>query len=133
MTSLFKKLQLPENLDEILILNEPKGFCKELDKLSGIKIVESLVQVSEVSFAIVFVTQKEQIEKRIETLYPKLIGDAVLWFAYPKKNSTEYPSKLSKDKGWGVLGDYLIKPIEKKSINENWNALRFRKVAFINN
>ena len=36
MTALFKKLQLPPSLDEILILNEPEGFCKELDCLKAV-------------------------------------------------------------------------------------------------
>ncbi|WP_459211828.1 hypothetical protein [Aquimarina rhabdastrellae] len=131
ITPLFKKLRLSPNLDEILILNEPSGFDRELNKLSNIRIIESLVKVSEVDFALVFVTKKDQIEKRIETLYPRLIGDATLWFAYPKKNSKIYTTKLTRKNGWGVLGDYLIKPVQKISIDHNWNALRFRKLSFI--
>ena len=133
MTPLFKKLQLPPSLDEILILNEPEGFCKELDCLKGVIIKESLIQVSEVDFAIIFVTEKKQIENRIETVYPKLIGDAILWFAYPKNTSEKYSSEINSDSGWGVLGDYNLKPVEQVSIDEDWTALRFRKVSFIHN
>lgn len=132
MTPLFKKLQLPKYLDEILILNEPEGFCKELDCLKDVIVKESLIQVSEVDFAIIFVTQKSQIENRIETVYPKLIGDAILWFAYPKKTSKKYTSEITRDQGWGVLGDYNLKPIRRVSIDEDWYALRFRKISFIN-
>ncbi len=131
MTPLFKKLQLPPLLDEILILNEPEGFCKELDCLKDVIIKESLIQVSEVDFAIVFVTEKKQIENRIETVYPKLIGDAVLWFAYPKKSSKKYVSEINRDNGWGVLGDYNLEAVRQVSIDEDWSALRFRKVSFI--
>lgn len=131
MTPLFKKLQLPSFLDEILILNEPEGFCKELDKLKDITIKESLIQVSEVDFALIFVTEKQQIENRIETVYPKLIGDAVLWFAYPKKSSKKYSSEITRDQGWGVLGDYNLEPVRQIAIDEDWSALRFRKVHFI--
>ncbi|WP_282079279.1 hypothetical protein [Aquimarina algiphila] len=131
MTPLFKKLQLPPLLDEILILNEPEGFCKELDCLKDVIIKESLIQVSEVDFALVFVTQKTQIENRIETVYPKLVGDAILWFAYPKKTSKKYTSEINRDYGWGVLGDYNLEPVRQVSIDNDWSALRFRKVSFI--
>ncbi|MBW1298810.1 hypothetical protein [Aquimarina litoralis] len=131
MTPLFKKLQLPPSLDEILILNEPEGFCKELDCLKDVMIKESLIQVSEVDFALVFVTEKRQIENRIETVYPKLVGDAILWFAYPKKSSRKYSSEITRDYGWGVLGDYNLEAVRQVSIDEDWSALRFRKVGFI--
>lgn len=131
MTPLFKKLQLPPTLDEILILNEPEGFCEELNCLKDVVVKESLIQVSEVDFAIVFVTKKIQIENRIETVYPKLVGDAILWFAYPKKTSKMYTSEINRDYGWGVLGDYNLEPVRQVSIDKNWSAIRFRKVSFI--
>ena len=131
MTPLFKKLRLPPSLDEILILNEPEGFCKELDCLKDVLIKESLIQVSEVDFALVFVTERKQIENRIETVYPKLVGDAILWFAYPKKSSKKYTTEITRDFGWGVLGDYNLEPVTQISIDEDWTALRFRKVSFI--
>ncbi|MFC5045116.1 hypothetical protein ACFSTE_16380 [Aquimarina hainanensis] len=130
-TPLFQKLQLPKNFDEILILNEPEGFNQELEKLQNITIKESLIQVSEVDFALVFVTHKQQIENRIETIYPKLVGDAILWFAYPKKYSTKGPYQVSKETGWGVLGDYNLRPVDHLSINNTWMGMRFRKVGFM--
>jgi len=131
MTALFKKLQLPPSLDEILILNEPEGFCKELDCLKDVIVKESLIQVSEVDFALIFVKEKKQVENRIETVFPKLVGDAILWFAYPKKSSKKYTSEITRDIGWGVLGDYNLKPVRQVSIDEDWTALRFRKIRFI--
>lgn len=131
MSPLFKKLQLPSDLDEILILNEPEGFDKELELLSNVAIKESLVLVSEVDFALIFVTEKSQIENRIETVFPKLVGDALLWFAYPKKSSKKYTSEITRDHGWGVLGDYNLEPVRQVAIDEDWSALRFRKVNFI--
>jgi len=133
MTALFKKLQLPATLDEIIVLNKPEGFDKALQELENVNSIESLVKISEADFALVFVTEKKQIENRIETLYPKLIGDAILWFAYPKKTSTKYTTEISRDYGWGVLGDYNVLPVRQISIDENWSAIRFRKVSFIKN
>ena len=131
MTGLFKKLQLPVTLDEIVVLNEPEGFSDKLKPLKNVTIIESLVQVSEVDFALVFVTEKKQIENRIETLYPKLIGDAVLWFVYPNEISKKHNSEITPDYGWSVLGDYNLKPTKEVVIDSDWVAKRFRKVAFI--
>ncbi|MFL1896980.1 hypothetical protein ACJRPK_14850 [Aquimarina sp. 2-A2] len=132
MTTLFKKLKLPSSLDEILILNEPEGFASELDKLQNISIKESLVQVSEVDFAIVFVTDIKEIENRIETLYPKLIGDAILWFAYPNQNSKRFISNISSSYGWGILDDYDLIAVKKLAINKDWEGIRFRKATYTN-
>ena len=129
MTPLFKKLQLPEGLDEILILNEPEGFCKELDCLKDVKIKESLIQVSEVDFALIFVTDKKQIENRIEILYPRLIDDVILWFAFPKKKSKEYSEDLSLDHFWDILGDFNLKKSISISLNADWSAIRFKKMT----
>ncbi|WP_010181143.1 hypothetical protein [Aquimarina agarilytica] len=129
MTELFNKLGIGK-VDEILILNEPEGFCQELDKLHGIIIRESVIRTSEIDFALIFVTQVSQIQNRIETVYPKLVGDAVIWFAYPSDASK---TEITETTGWGVLGDYNLKKIETTPINEDWNGVHFRKIEFIGN
>jgi len=113
MSVLFKKLGIGK-LDEIVILNEPEGFCTELDQLKGINIRESVIRTSEIDFALIFVTDPKQIENRIETVYPKLLGDAVLWFAYPS-DASKRSIDITKD--WKVLGDYNLTEIETLEIN----------------
>ena len=128
MTALFNKLGVG-TIDEILVLNEPEGFCKELDKLEDtIKIRESVIRTSEIDFALIFITKPSQIQNRIETVYPKLIGDAVIWFAFPSDNNK---TEITLNNGWGVLGDYKLKQIETTNINNEWTGVRFRKVEFL--
>ncbi len=128
MTALFNKLGVG-TIDEILVLNEPEGFCKELDKLEDtIKIRESVIRTSEIDFALIFITKPSQIQNRIETVYPKLIGDAVIWFAFPSDNNK---TEITLNNGWGVLGDYNLKQIETTNINNEWTGVRFRKVEFL--
>ncbi len=129
MTELFNKLGIGD-VDEILILNEPEGFCQELDKLQGITIRESVIRTSEIDFALIFVTEISQVQNRIETVYPKLVGDAVIWFAFPSDTSK---TEISETNGWGVLGDYNLKQIETTSITKDWNGVHFRKIEFIEN
>jgi len=127
MSVLFKKLGMG-NLDEIIILNEPEGFCKELDKLKDVNIRESVIRTSEIDFALIFVTDPKQIENRIETVYPKLVGDAVLWFAYPS-DASKRSIDITKD--WKVLGDYNLTEIETLEINSDWIGIHFKRTEFL--
>ena len=129
MTQLFEKLGIGD-VDEILILNEPEGFCNELNKLKNIIVRESVIRTSEIDFALIFVTEASQIENRIETVYPKLLGDAIIWFAFP---SDVNKTKISETEGWGVLGDYNLIKIGSTNITKDWIGVRFRKVEFLNN
>ncbi len=127
MSALFDKLGI-SNLDEILVLNEPEGFCTELDRLNGVKIRESVIRTSEIDFALIFISAPEQIENRIETVYPKLLGDAVLWFAFPTESS-KHTINLEKD--FKILGDYNLKQIEQLDINKDWTGIHFKKTEFL--
>jgi len=127
MSVLFKKLGMG-NLDEIIILNEPEGFCSELEQLKGINIRESVIRTSEIDFALIFVTDPKQIENRIETVYPKLVGDAVLWFAYPS-DASKRSIDITKD--WKILGDYNLTEIETIEINTDWIGIHFKRTEFL--
>ena len=61
MKTLFQKLKL-ENQQEILILNEPDGFVAQFQELVGIDVIESLILVNKVEFALVFVETIEEFE-----------------------------------------------------------------------
>lgn len=127
MSKLFQRLGIG-GADEILVLNEPEGFCTELDTLKGVLVRESVIRTSEVDFALMFVTDPEQIAKRIDTVYPKLIGDAVIWYAYPS-DSTK--TKITAEYPWKILGDYNLKHIDTMPINEDWIGMHFRKTEFL--
>lgn len=43
-----------------------------------------------------------------------------MWFAY-----------LNRDTGWQTLGDLGFEPVRQIAIDEDWSALRFRRVEFI--
>ena len=57
--------------------------------------------------------------------------DSIVWFCYPKKSSKAYSSDLSRDHGFYALGTVGFEPVSSVSIDENWTALRFRRVEFI--
>lgn len=131
MTPLFKKLNY-KNQPSILSLNTPDSFEDELSKMAEFAaILKSESQVSLIDFAIVFVTQQNEIEESIEQLFPKLNGDAVLWFCYPKGTSKKYKCNFNRDTGWSELGKYNLESVRQIAIDEDWSALRFRKTEYI--
>jgi hypothetical protein len=130
MTPLFKKLNLKEQ-SEIIVINAPDSFESELAKLSGIAIQRNLSAVKRVTFSLCFVTTEEEINQIVEKLVAKIEGDATTWFAYPKGSSKKYKSEINRDKGWGMLGQHGFEPVRQVAIDQDWSALRFRRVEFI--
>ena len=59
------------------------------------------------------------------------IGEAVVWFAYPKQSSKKYKSEIDRDHGWAALGAAGFEPVRMVAIDEDRSAVRFRRVDFI--
>ena len=133
MQTVFKKLNLKDG-EQPLILNAPDSFLPNIKELEENHLpIFDVDQVDQISFAIVFIFQQEELKARFESIQEKLKGDVSLWFAYPKKSSKKYKSNISRDSGWELLGEHQFEPVRMVAIDENWSALRFRKVQYIKN
>ncbi len=124
----FAKLNLKDQT-EIVVLNAPASFEPELKTLKGITVRRDTK--GDIDFSLAFVmTQKE-----VDTLGPQVAkkakGDAVVWFAYPKGSSKKYKSEIDRDSGWAVMGKAGFEPVRMVAIDEDWSAVRFRRVEFI--
>ena len=100
MTPLFKKLNFKDQ-EQILVINAPTSFDPELSgmaEFAGIK--KDIKKVKTIDFVIIFVLTQEQIDNSIELIFPKLNGDAVLWYCYPKGTSKKYKCDFNRDTGW---------------------------------
>ncbi len=126
MSKLFKKLNLKDQ-NEILVLNSPKLFERELDQLQNIQIFRELNQVDRIEFVMAFVQTAEEIESLTESLSGKTPGDPVLWFAYPKKSSKKFKVEINRDRGWEALDQAGFQPVRQVAIDQDWSALRFRR------
>jgi hypothetical protein len=125
----FAKLNLKDQA-EIVVLNAPASFEPELKSLKGVTVRRD-AKGGDIDFSLAFVmTQKE-----VDTLGPQVAkkakGDAVVWFAYPKGSSKKYKSQINRDNGWAVMGDAGFEPVRMVAIDEDWSAVRFRRVEFI--
>jgi hypothetical protein len=131
MTSpMFKKLNLKDQ-GEILVLNSPTSFETEISALAGVKVHRRLESAGTLNFALAFVTQRAELNRLSKALASRASGDAVLWFAYPKGTSKKYACDFNRDDGWQVLKKSGFDTVRQVAIDDDWSALRFRRVEFI--
>ena len=82
-------------------------------------------------FIIAFCTKQSEIDKLTPVFAKALQGDGLLWFAYPKGTSKKYKSDFNRDTGWNILGKQGFEGVRMVAIDEDWSALRFRRVEYI--
>ena len=130
MTPLFKKLNL-KDADEIVVVNTPTRFELELGRLSHVSVVRELKKAKAIRFSLAFVTKQDELNSLAKHIVAKAKGDAIVWFAYPKKSSKRYTCEFSRDTGWDPLGAAGFEGVRQVAIDEDWSAIRFRRVEFI--
>lgn len=125
----FDKLNLKDQT-EIVVLNAPASFEPELKSLKGVAVRRD-AKGGDIDFSLVFVTTQKEVDALGPQVAKKVKGDAVVWFAYPKGSSKKYKSQINRDNGWAVMGKAGFEPVRMVAIDEDWSALRFRRVEFI--
>jgi hypothetical protein len=131
VSGVWEKLNLKDQ-KEIAVLNAPPSFATELKALKRVRVHLQISAVKELTFALVFVVTKTELENLAGKIVSKVSGDAVLWFAYPKGSSTKYICDFNRDSGWDILRRSGFDTVRQVAIDEDWSALRFRRVEFIN-
>ena len=129
MMHVFEKLLLKDH-SVIVVLDAPASFEPEIDALDDVRVHRAVPRAA-VSFALAFVTTQAKVDAHAKALAKRAEGDAAIWFAYPKGSSKRYKSDLKRDNSWQVLGDLGFEPVRMVAIDEDWSALRFRRVEFI--
>ncbi|HEU0185934.1 MAG TPA: hypothetical protein VFS27_11510 [Blastocatellia bacterium] len=130
MSAIFAKLNL-KSQTEILVMNAPESFETELAALSNVTIRRNAGDVKEIAFSLAFVTRQKEVDAISRTIARKATGDAIVWFAYPKGTSKKYKCDFNRDTGWEALGAAGFESVRMVAIDEDWSALRFRRVEFI--
>ena len=132
LSGLWKKLQLKTT--SLIVINSPSSFESSLNELSGsYGVFKSFDKKSYASsFALCFVTSKAQVDEIVAHL-AKLEGDPLVWFAYLKGTSKlrAKNSDISRDKGFESLAKVDFEPVSAVAIDNDWTALRFRRVSHI--
>jgi hypothetical protein len=131
MDAVFKKLNY-KNQPVVYAINAPDSFEVNLQSISDeSKIVKSLSKAKDIEFILVFVTKQSEIDNIVPQFAPTLKGDAIVYMCYPKGTSKKYKCDFNRDTGWAIMGNYELETVRMVAIDEDWSALRFRKVEFI--
>jgi hypothetical protein len=128
MSPLFKKLNLGTHT-VIHVLNAPKSFAPELALLKSVSVERSISGA--VSFALAFVMTQAERDAASRKLAAASVGDAILWMVYPKGASRKYRCEFNRDSGWTALAAAGFEPVRMVAVDEDWSALRFRRVEHI--
>jgi hypothetical protein len=130
MSEIFEKLNLKDQ-QEILVLHAPESFQPELARLPVLTIHNHIESVAEIRFLLAFVTRKSEVDALTGPVASRAVGDAVIWFAYPKGTSKRYECDFNRDTGWDALKAVGFDCVRAISIDEDWTAMRFRRVEYI--
>lgn len=127
--AVFTKLNLKEH-DAIVVLGAPASFDVALAELVDVRVARR-VPAGSVAFAIAFATTRRHVNGIATKLAPNVVGDGILWVAYPKRSSPRLHCEFDRDTGWGPLGEAGFEPVRQVAIDDDWTALRFRRVEYI--
>lgn len=132
MSPLFAKLNWKGHAPT-WVLDAPGSFDSELDAMADAHIVTQVSPGNErdISFLLAFVTTRERVADMAALVARCTHGDAIVWLAYPKRTSRRYSSALTRDQGWEPLRAAGFDTVRQVAIDDDWSALRFRRVDFI--
>ncbi|WP_226666445.1 DUF3052 domain-containing protein [Metabacillus litoralis] len=130
--SVIKKLQFKDKAQQVLILNSPREYEDIIKNFSGEVLREFIAYQNEIEFVQVFGTTNDELKSLAITAEKALKEDGLFWLCYPKKTSKTYKgSDCSRESVGGMLAEVGYEPVRQVAIDEDWSALRFRKVENI--
>ncbi len=131
MSPLLKKLNFKDH-KQVVLLNLPNDLGDlAVDFAQFAQVYNGFEMLEKADFTLVFATKQEQVDAAAALVAEHTEGDAAVWFAYPKGSSKRYKCDFNRDNGWTKLGALGFEPVRMVAIDEDWSALRFRRVGFI--
>jgi hypothetical protein len=131
MDSLLTKLNF-SGQQEICVINTPKPLEGIINSFSiDARIIIDLNHITKGNFFLIFVFSVEEIESYTKQIMGRTSGDPIIWFLYPKKSSKRYTCNFTRDKGWEILGTYHFESVKIVAFDDDFSAIRFRNVKYI--
>ena len=121
-TPLARKLGIKEGA-RVALLGAPEGFDEELAPLpDGVRVLRRLGP--DLDVAVLFVTERQQLERRFPQVARAITPAGGFWIAWPKKSS-KVPTDVTED----VLREVGLPRglVDNKvcAVTEIWSGLRF--------
>ena len=128
MDALLKKMNFKEGM-KIRVWNTPENLQPLIEnwKSSGYLALGNDLP----NFGLAFVQTEEEVSKFFLEMLPFCPKDEILWMAYPKGTSKKYKASINRDSGWKALGEHDFETVRQVAIDEDWSALRFRRISNI--
>ena len=131
MDNVFKKMNFKSSTS-VVVVNAPMSFGVNMEAMKELtNFYTDFSTLEKTNFIIAFCTMQSEVDAVAIQAAKKLEGDGLLWFAYPKGTSKKFKCDFNRDTGWAVLGEQGFEPVRMVAIDEDWSALRFRRVVFI--
>ncbi len=131
MPSLFQKLNFKSH-PAIHVSNAPASFRPALEEVRNLTTIHNrLPKRGPIVFALAFTTRQSEVDAFAQSIATLAAGDAIVWVAYPKGTSKKYKCEFNRDNGWAKFGEAGFEPVRMVAIDEDWSALRFRRVEHI--
>ena len=131
VNSLLKKLNY-RGQKRIALINADNRTVKDFEGGNGGITVDTAIDPRfPYDFTVVFVKEVKEIEPLASRAMHNLTADGVLWFVFPKKNSSRIETDINPDHGWEYLTERGFDRVRKISFSAEWSAFRFRNVRFI--
>jgi hypothetical protein len=128
MDPLLKKMNWKEGM-KIIVWNVPTELLELVETWKKEGLIAS--EKGKPDFMLAFVQTEEEVEKYFSKMHELSPEDEAIWMAYPKGTSKRYKSQINRDKGWKYLGRFEYEGVRQIAIDEDWSAMRFRKIRFI--
>jgi hypothetical protein len=129
MNSILKKMQV-KNQSVIHVLNAPddlEPIFKDFE--TTLKVQKGTINSSS-PFILGFAKTLKEIEE-IASYAEFLEPEGLFWICYPKGSSKKYTCEFNRDNGWTKLGELGFEPVRQIAFDEDWSALRFKRVGDI--
>lgn len=129
MNPILKKMQV-KNQTVIQVLNAPddlEPIFKDFE--TTLKVQKSAINTP-TQFILGFAKTLKEIDE-IASYSEFLEPEALFWICYPKGSSKKYTCEFNRDNGWTKLGELGFEPVRQIAFDEDWSALRFKRVGDI--
>lgn len=131
MEALFKKLNFKEQR-KVLFAAAPESMADAIAWMrSRADVLLDDATATDCDFAMGFATTQAGLDALSQQLAAAVPGDGIIWICYPKGSSKKYKCEFNRDTGWTVLGELGFEPVRQVAVDDDWSALRFRRVSFI--
>ncbi|MFC0274471.1 DUF3052 domain-containing protein [Metabacillus herbersteinensis] len=127
---IIKKLQFKDKGQPVLIVQAPTAYNEVIAAFEG--EVHQQATIESYDFVQVFGTTNEELQTAAKGVERYVTEDGLFWLCYPKKSSKTYKgSDCSRESVATLLASEGYEPVRQVAIDEDWSALRFRKVENI--